>query len=83
MSRDSLCCNTTDDLLAQYMSPDGTISVPDGLTLTSFLAGHAEQEKYRAAYRFVDYSRDRDGSIEELSWRSLATACNAVAARLR
>ncbi|MCV7019322.1 AMP-binding protein [Mycolicibacterium aichiense] len=83
MSRDSLCCSTTDDLLAQYMSPDGTISVPDDLTLTSFLADHAEQEEYRAAYRFVDYSHDADGSIEELSWRSLATASNAVAARLR
>lgn len=83
MRRDSVCGNTTDDLLARYVSPDGTISVPDDLTLTSFLAGHAEAEDHHAAYRFIDYSRDREGSVEELSWQSLEAATNAVAARLR
>lgn len=83
MGRDSLCCNTTDDLLARYVSSDGAISVPADLTLTSFLANHAVMEEQRAAYRFIDYSHDRDGSTEELSWRSLETAVSAVAARLR
>ncbi|AQT79136.1 fatty-acid--CoA ligase [Mycolicibacterium litorale] len=83
MGRDSLCANIAEDLLAQYVSSDGTISVPADLTLTSFLENHAAAEGQRAAYRFIDYSHDRDGSTEELSWRSLQTAVSAVAARLR
>lgn len=83
MGRDSLCANTTEDLLARYVSADGAIAVPDHLTITSFLADHAIAEEQRAAYRFIDYAHDRDGSTEELSWQSLEIAANAVAARLR
>lgn len=83
MGRDSLCRSTTDELLARYVSSDGTISIPDDLTVTSFLASHAAAEDQSAAYRFVDYSQERDGQIEELSWRSLEIAVNAVAARVR
>ena len=83
MSRDILCRRNTDDLLARYVSADGAISVPDDLTITSFLASHADDDEQDAAYRFVNYAHDNDGAIEELSWQSLETAVSAVAARLQ
>ncbi|TGD90743.1 fatty-acid--CoA ligase [Mycolicibacterium sp. CH28] len=71
------------DRLSTYLSSDGTIVIPDEVTVTSFLEGNAAAERDRAAYRFVDYSRDRDGAFEELSWQNLEVAVRAVGARLR
>ncbi len=90
MGRESLRDNgygsrgsAAEDRLSRYVSSDGTIVIPDGVTVTSFLAGNAAAERGRAAYRFVDYSRDRDGAFDELSWQNLEVAVRAIAARLR
>lgn len=83
MGREALHDNSTDDLLSRYVSPDGEIAVPDDLTITSFLSGHAAAEQTRPAYQFIDYSTSTDGDVQQLSWLSLEQAVCAVAARLR
>ncbi|BDB39671.1 MULTISPECIES: fatty acyl-AMP ligase [Mycobacterium] len=84
MGRDLLCSNISDDLspLAPYLGPDG-ITVPDDVTLTSFLDRNAAACQGRPAYRFIDYRRDTDGVAVELSWMGFATAVRAIAARLQ
>ncbi|QLL07586.1 fatty acyl-AMP ligase [Mycobacterium vicinigordonae] len=84
MGRDLLCNNISNSMspLAPYLSPDG-ITVPDDVTLTSFLDRNAVAHEDRPAYRFIDYHRNSDGVAVELNWPDFATAVRAIAARLQ
>ena len=69
-------------LLAQYVKADGSIVVPDDVTVTSFLVHNAARWQDRAAYRFLDFG-DGDGRAVELSWNGLVNSVRAVGARLQ
>lgn len=69
--------------IEDYVRSDGTIVVPDGVTLTSFLDRNRAIYGDRPSYRFIDYSLDPDGRAVELSWNALWAQVCAVGARLQ
>ncbi|MEE6137789.1 fatty acyl-AMP ligase [Mycobacterium sp. 050128] len=66
-----------------YVSADGTIVLPDGLTLTSFFDQNRAAFGDRPSYRFVDYAKEQDGRVVELSWNELWTQVRSIGARLQ
>lgn len=45
--------------IEEYVRPDGTIVIPDGVTLTSFLDRNREAYGDAPSYRFLDYTQVR------------------------
>jgi acyl-CoA synthetase (AMP-forming)/AMP-acid ligase II len=66
-----------------YVLADGTIYLPDGLTLTSFFDQNRASFGDRPSYRFVDYAKEQDGRVLEVSWNDLWTQVRAIGARLQ
>ena len=66
-----------------YVLADGTIVLPDGLTLTSFLDQNRAAFGDRPSYRFIDYAKDPDGRVVELSWNEMWSQVRAIGARLQ
>ncbi|MUM26538.1 AMP-binding protein, partial [Mycolicibacterium sp. CBMA 295] len=69
--------------IENYVRDDGTIVVPDGVTLTSFIDRNRFTFGDEPSYRFLDYSTDADGRVVELSWNALWSQVCAVGARLQ
>ncbi|MGB9226754.1 fatty acyl-AMP ligase [Mycobacterium sp.] len=86
MSRDALAFNAAAPPRADindYVLADGSIVIPDGLTLTSFFDQNRAAFGDRPAYRFVDYAKEQNGRVVELSWNDLWTQVRAIGARLQ
>ncbi|MCX2715956.1 fatty acyl-AMP ligase [Mycolicibacterium sp. J2] len=86
MGREALSGNIVENAAASiedYVRADGTIVIPDGLTLTSFLDRNRAIYGDAPSYRFLDYSQDADGRVVELSWNALWAKVGAVGARLQ
>ncbi len=66
-----------------FVRADGTIVLPDGLTLTSFFDQNRRAFGERLAYRFVDYAKDQDGRVVELTWDELWSRVRSIGARLQ
>ena len=66
-----------------YIGVDGSIAIPDGVTLTAFLERNRAAMGDQPAYQFIDYSQNPDGQVVGLSWNGLWAQVNAVAARLQ
>jgi acyl-CoA synthetase (AMP-forming)/AMP-acid ligase II len=66
-----------------YLDSAGNIALPDGLTLMSHLQGHIGALGETPAYRYLDYTLDRDGLAVELTWTQLGAKLRAVGARLQ
>ena len=66
-----------------FVRADGTICLPDGLTLTSFFDGNRAAFGDLPAYRFVDYAKEQDGRVLDLSWNGLWSRVRAIGARLQ
>ena len=66
-----------------FVRADGTIFLPDGLTLTSFFDQNRRAFGERLAYRFVDYAKDHDGRVVELTWDELWSRVRSIGARLQ
>ncbi|WP_454791247.1 fatty acyl-AMP ligase [Mycolicibacterium lutetiense] len=75
--------DTSTSNIENYVRDDGTIVVPDGVTLTSFLDRNRFIYGDEPSYRFLDYSTDPDGRAVELSWNALWSQVCAVGARLQ
>ncbi|WP_245845807.1 fatty acyl-AMP ligase [Mycobacterium arosiense] len=69
--------------IADYVLADGTIVVPDGATLTSFLDHNRATFGERPSYRFIDYAKEQDGQAVNLSWNALWSQVRAIGARLQ
>ncbi|MDH6194443.1 acyl-CoA synthetase (AMP-forming)/AMP-acid ligase II [Mycobacterium frederiksbergense] len=69
--------------IENYVRDDGTIVVPDGVTLTSFLDRNRLTFGDEPSYRFLDYSSAPEGRAVELSWNALWAQVCAVGARLQ
>lgn len=86
MGRDPFATSAVDastSNIENYVRDDGTIVVPDGVTLTSFLDRNRFTFGDEPSYRFLDYSTDSDGRAVELSWNALWSQVCAVGARLQ
>ena len=66
-----------------YIRADGTIFLPDGLTVTSFFEGNRAAFGDLPAYRFIDYAKEQDGRGVDLSWNGLWSQVRAIGARLQ
>jgi acyl-CoA synthetase (AMP-forming)/AMP-acid ligase II len=66
-----------------YVLADGTIVLPDGVTLTSFFDQNRKAFGDRPSYRFIDHAQDQDGRVVELSWNGLWSQVRAIGARLQ
>lgn len=66
-----------------YIDENGQISIGEGATLVRHVEANVLENADTLAYRFVDYSRERDGEAKELTWAEFGIRLKAVAARLQ
>ncbi len=66
-----------------YLDEHGNITIPDDSTWIDFVDRHSATNGDELAYRYIDYSRERDGEYHELTWRQFGVRLRAVAARLQ
>ncbi|WP_157574404.1 long-chain-fatty-acid--AMP ligase FadD32 [Nocardia jejuensis] len=66
-----------------YLDEHGNIRIPRNQTLIDFVDKHSAANGDELAYRYIDYSRERDGEYFELTWNEFGVRLRAVAARLQ
>ncbi|MEV6431753.1 long-chain-fatty-acid--AMP ligase FadD32 [Nocardia sp. NPDC051463] len=66
-----------------YVDEQGNIKILGDKTLIDFVDKHSAENGDGLAYRYIDYSRERDGEYLELTWREFGVRLRAVAARLQ
>ncbi len=69
--------------LTDYLDPDGSIFLPDGVNLVTFLDRHIANIGDAVAYRYLDYTQQADGKAIDLTWAELGTRLRAIGARLQ
>jgi fatty acid CoA ligase FadD32 len=62
---------------------DGLIKFPDNGSVVKHVEKWAKVRGDKVAYRFLDYSVERDGVVRELNWADFGARNRAVAARLQ
>ena len=67
----------------QFLDEDGYIFFRPGTTLVDFVERNARERADTLAYRFIDYSRERDGVVHELTWSQFGARLRAIGARLQ
>lgn len=72
----------------QYHDASGAIVIPDRITLVDFVetnvsAALDDPARDGLVYRYMDYSKSRDGDVEELPWSRFGVRLHAIAARLQ
>lgn len=72
----------------QYHDASGAIVIPDRTTLVDFVeanvsAAREDPLQDGLVYRYMDYSKTRDGDVEELPWSRFGARLHAIAARLQ
>jgi len=72
-----------DETFDDYLDESGNITIPDDRTLVDHVEKHTRNDANTLAYRYIDYSRERDGEVHELTWREFGVRSRAVAARLQ
>ncbi|GAB2564094.1 long-chain-fatty-acid--AMP ligase FadD32 [Nocardia heshunensis] len=70
---------TFEDVLDEH----GNIKIPENQTMVDLVDKHAAVNGDELAYRFIDYSRERDGEYHDLTWNRFGVRLRAVAARLQ
>ncbi|QNG20918.1 AMP-binding protein [Rhodococcus triatomae] len=66
-----------------FIDEKGHIRLEPGNTLIDYVQRHTRDNSDELAYRYIDYSRDRDGEVHELTWEQFGVRLRAVAARLQ
>jgi len=72
-----------DETFDDYLDEQGHIKLPDDKTMIDFVDKHSRENENDLAYRYIDYSRERDGEYQELTWGQFGKRLRAVAARLQ
>ena len=62
---------------------DGQIKFPDGASIVEHVERWAKVRGDKLAYRFLDFSTERDGVARDLTWAQFSARNKAVAARLQ
>jgi acyl-CoA synthetase (AMP-forming)/AMP-acid ligase II len=86
MDRIPLSIDATEAAVADindFVRADGTIVLPEGMTLTSFFDQNRAAFGDRPSYRFIDYAKEQEGRVVELSWNELWSRVRAIGARLQ
>ncbi|RVW02161.1 long-chain-fatty-acid--AMP ligase FadD32 [Rhodococcus xishaensis] len=66
-----------------YLDEQGQIRLIPGHTLVDYVDEHTRNNAGDLVYRYIDYSRERDGEVHELTWGQFGLRLRAVAARLQ
>jgi fatty-acyl-CoA synthase len=69
--------------LTDYLDADGSIVLPEGVNLVTFLDRHIANIADAVAYRYLDYTQHPDGKAINLTWAELGTRLRAIGARLQ
>jgi len=69
--------------LTDYLDADGSIVLPEGVNLVTFLDRHIANIGDAVAYRYLDYTQHPDGKAINLTWAELGTRLRAIGARLQ
>jgi fatty-acyl-CoA synthase len=69
--------------LTDYLDADGSIVLPEGVNLVTFLDRHITDIGDAIAYRYLDYTQHPDGKVINLTWAELGTRLRAIGARLQ
>ncbi|QCB49595.1 fatty-acid--CoA ligase [Rhodococcus sp. PAMC28707] len=67
----------------EYIDENGHIVIGEGKTLVRHVEVNVAKNADTLAYRFMDYSTERDGEAHELTWAQFGRRLRAVAARLQ
>ena len=67
----------------EFIDENGKITLPEGNTLLDHLEQNTASNGDELAYRYIDYSRERDGEVHELTWNQFGVRLKAIAARLQ
>src|SRR5271168_2267470 len=69
--------------LTDYLDADGSIVLPQGVNLVTFLDRHIANIGDAIAYRYLDYTQHADGEALDLPWAELGARLRAIGARLQ
>lgn len=69
--------------LTDYLDADGSILLPEGANLVTFLDRHIANIGDSIAYRYLDYTQHADGKAIDLTWAELGNRLRAIGARLQ
>ncbi|WP_288812123.1 long-chain-fatty-acid--AMP ligase FadD32 [uncultured Gordonia sp.] len=69
--------------LEDFLDETGNISFTEEATLVDYVEQNVREQADTLAYRFIDYSRERDGEPQDLTWAQFGKRLRAVAARLQ
>ncbi|AFR46879.1 MULTISPECIES: long-chain-fatty-acid--AMP ligase FadD32 [Gordonia] len=69
--------------LEDFIDETGNISFTEEATLVDYVEQNVREQADTLAYRFIDYSRERDGEPQDLTWAQFGKRLRAVAARLQ
>ncbi|KAA0024641.1 long-chain-fatty-acid--AMP ligase FadD32 [Antrihabitans cavernicola] len=72
-----------DEKFDDYVDSKGNLFIPEGRTLVDHVEAHTRNDANDLAYRYIDYSRESDGEVHELTWREFGNRLRAVAGRLQ
>lgn len=67
----------------EFFNEAGEVVLTPEATLVNFVEQHSRNNAGELAYRYVDYSADRDGVVHELTWERFGIRVRAVAGRLQ
>lgn len=72
----------------QYHDASGAIVIPDRTTLVDFVEANVSTARQDSSsdelvYRYMDYSKSRDGEVLELTWSRFGDRLYSIAARLQ
>lgn len=67
----------------QFLDENGNLHFTEDATLVDYVEQNVRDQADTLAYRFIDYSRERDGEAQDLTWAQFGKRLRAVAARLQ
>lgn len=68
---------------SEFLDENGYLKLEEGETLLEYVERNVIEKADTLAYRFMDYSRERDGEAIDLTWAQFGKRLRAVAARLQ
>ncbi|GAA1459526.1 long-chain-fatty-acid--AMP ligase FadD32 [Williamsia maris] len=67
----------------EFLDESGNLHFSEEDTLVDYVERNVREKADTLAYRFMDYSRERDGEAIELTWAQFGKRLRAIAARLQ
>lgn len=67
----------------EFFNEKGEVELTPDATLVNFVEQHSRNTALDLAYRYIDFSRDREGEAHELNWAEFGKRVRIVAARLQ